>query len=113
MIAPSQNSAGIDKERLYGEYLRGRREDKALMLKVAHKALDIDEDMNIDARKTSGIGAGGIAAIVGASTLGPLALAAAMFFKQPAAEVPKPVEKVVEKIWDSSVEMEVEPPRDE
>ena len=103
-------SSAIDKEQLYGRFQKSEDVESELALDVVRKALDIKKPMNIDVRK-SGIGAAGIAGIVGAATLGPLALAAAMFFRQP-TELPKPIEKIIEKVWDSSVEMEVEPPKE-
>ena len=113
MTKPSNDLAAgetADKETLYGEFLRGRREDRRLLLQVARKHLDIDEDVQLTATKT-GIGALGIAGIVAAAGLPTLVMAAAMLCR-PAATItpPPPVQTVIEKVWDSSVDMIVEPP---
>ena len=50
-------------------------------------------------------------AVLGTGLLGAGA-GLASWLLQPAAKVPDPVEKVIEKVWDSSVEMTVEPPKE-
>lgn len=52
MTTPSNGSKEIDKREIYGTWLEGREQDRKLMLQVARKALDIDEDVNVNAPKT-------------------------------------------------------------
>ena len=57
----------------------------------------------------SGLGSLLLGAVLGTGLLGAGA-GLASWLLQPAAVMPDPVEKVIEKVWDSSVEMVVEPP---
>lgn len=54
-----------------------------------------------------------LGAVLGTGLLGAGAGLATWLLKPTAAVVPNPVEKVIEKVWDSSVEMVVEPPKTE
>ena len=51
------SSSGVNKEELYGEFLRGQRWRERLGRRAAHKALDIadDEEMNINVRQGLGV----------------------------------------------------------
>jgi len=51
-------------------------------------------------------------AVLGTGLLGAGAGLASWLLSPTAAQVPSPVEKVIEKVWDSSVEMVVEPPKE-
>lgn len=53
-----------------------------------------------------------LGAALGTGLLGAGAGLATWLLKPAAAVVPAPVEKVIEKVWDSSVEMIVEPPKE-
>lgn len=104
MTPDSNGFLSVDKDELYGEFLRGKREDRKLMLKAAHKALDIaDDDMHVEANKTTGIGALGAAGIALAAGLGPAGLGAAMLWKMfdKPAEKPVPgVDKIIKQNAD-------------
>lgn len=68
----------IDKEALYGKFQGHQDKKNRLGLKAAHKALDIaDDDMNITANKTTGIGTLGAIGIALAAGL-PMAGVAGM-----------------------------------
>lgn len=66
---PMVNSVPIDKDQLYGEFQRGQRWRDKLSRKVAHKALDIadDDEMNVNVRNGMGwkelLAAGVVAAV--------------------------------------------------
>ena len=76
MTEPSNCLNDIDKEQLYGEFLRARREDRKLLMKVAHKAMDIDEDMKVEANQTHNHYHPPVSS--GMGTLGKLAVGAAL-----------------------------------
>ena len=55
---------GIDKNLLYGKFQEQRDKQNKLALTAAHKALDIPEEMNVNATSTrTGIGPAGVVAV--------------------------------------------------
>ena len=83
MTSSPNGSNDVDKVSLYGEYLASRRWKTNLHKKAAHKALDIDDDddLNITTTKT-GIGARGVAGIVLAALVPSSAMFLAPMFMQ-------------------------------
>lgn len=65
---PNSNDILPDKDYLYGEFQRGQRWRDRLAAKLAHKAVDIpeDEDVNLNVQNSHGIGWKGLAVIAGA-----------------------------------------------
>lgn len=100
-MSMATNGQEVDKEALYGRYLRTADAQEKLALKLAHKALDIGEDMDIQANQTHNHyhppASGG-------STLGKLAVGAAVAMGAGGlglglwSLLRDPAEKVIEKV---------------
>lgn len=92
------DSPEIDKEQLYGEFLRPSRWKDNLERKAAHKALDIPEDdqteIKVD-KSVKGIGAKGLVAV--ALAMGVPGVGVAYMGLQ-ALKAMKPATEVVEKL---------------
>jgi hypothetical protein len=92
----SVNGQGIDKDALYGRFQRTADKQEKLALKLAHKALDIGEDMDIQANQTHHH--------YGSGTLGKLAIGAALAMGTGGlglgawALLREPAETVIEKV---------------
>lgn len=83
-------NSGLNKDALFGEWLSSNRWRQTLARKATYKALDIpDEDVEINAQRT-GIGPGGVAAIVAAATLGPLGMAGISLLSEMTDQPPVP-----------------------
>lgn len=94
----------IDKQSLWGDFRHAMKAQHKLAMKASHKALDIPEDMEINASRT-GIQAGGIAAIVAAAGIGPAILIGFLLFRPPAAEIVKPVAEVIDNTRDLDLDV--------
>ena len=86
----SNGSDGIDKQALYGQWLKGEAWKRKLQKAAAHKALDIaeSEDVNLSVNKSTGIGNAGLIGAVAAAGLGPALLGLAMLLKGGSAPAP-------------------------
>ena len=73
----------IDKNNLYGEFLKGEKWRRNLAKSATHKALDIAEaeDVNLSVNKSTGVSTAGMIGVALAAGLGPALLGIAMLFK--------------------------------
>lgn len=84
-------SAGIDKQALYGDFRDDQKRKADLAMKAAHKALDIaDDPVKVEANKTyHGVGGKGVALAALAGGLPTAAIAAVMLLRPGAAPEPQ------------------------
>ena len=104
MSSSNNNSAGIDKEFLYGKFQRAVDWQQKLAKKASYKALDIaEDDVNINANKTGigALGAIGIALAAGLPSMGMAGLLAySMLGDKPETTAPTP-EKIIETVTET------------
>lgn len=93
---PSSNGSDgeLNKQNLYGEWLRGEKWKRRLQKATAHKAMDIaeEEPVEVNVNKSTGISTAGLLGAVGLITIGNAILGAAFLFRQsaPAPQVVPP-----------------------
>lgn len=60
----TSDNGDINKNQLFGEWMRGKAWERKLKKSIAHKAVDIaeDEDVNVDLKvdRSTGVGTGGL-----------------------------------------------------
>lgn len=102
---PNSNDTLPDKDYLYGEFQRGQRWRDRLASKLAHKAVDIPEDEDVNLNVQNGIGWKGLAVIAGALLGGGWLLKDTVAPPQPPAPavVPAPADSEYEvRFYDAS-----------